>query len=271
MWDRPQLLLWFANLLTALAVLLLFYSLVFLVIHSPLFPVRQVKIDGELSHVTKEQLQYVIKNELKGTFFTLNLDKTRQAFEKLPWVREVNVRRRWPDRLEVNIEEQRAYARWGSIGLLNTHGERFDAASNEALPVLEGPEGTEKLMVEGYRMLKDAMAPLQKAPTHLWLSPRRAWRFQLDNGVIVEVGRDDAIERVRRFAVAYPNSLALIAEKHPFEYVDLRYPNGFAVRLPAYKPEEAGKPGARSAGAKPAAQAASKPAVAKPKPRNASA
>lgn len=241
MWDKPQLLLWFANLLTALAVLLLFYSLLFLGVHSPLFPIRGIKVDGELSHVTREQLQYVIKNELKGTFFTLDLDKTRSAFEKLPWVRQVSVRRRWPDRLEVNIEEHKAFARWGNVSLLNTFGERFDAASNESLPVLEGPDGSERQMVDGYRQLQAVLSPLQRSATHLWLSPRRAWRLELDHQLIVEVGRDDAVARVQRFAEAYPNSLALIAEKHPFEYVDLRYPNGFAVRLPGYQPAEPAK------------------------------
>ena len=100
MWDKPRLLMWFANLLTGLAILLTLYGLLFLLVHSPLFPVRQIKVDGSLSHITREQLQYVVKNELKGTFFTLDLDKTRMAFEKLPWVRQVQVRRRWPDRLE---------------------------------------------------------------------------------------------------------------------------------------------------------------------------
>ncbi|WP_028455650.1 cell division protein FtsQ/DivIB [Chitinilyticum litopenaei] len=234
MWDKPQLLLWLANLLTALAVLLLFYSLLFLAVHSPLFPVKSIKVDGNLEHITRQQLQYVVKNELKGTFFTLNLDKTRQAFEKLPWVRKVEVRRRWPDRLEVNIEEHRAIARWGTVGLLNQYGERFDAASNDVLPVLEGPEGTEKEVVDGYLALNAALQPLGKKATHLWLSERRAWRIQLDKQLIVEVGRDNARERVQRFVAAYPHSLARLQQ--PFEYVDLRYPNGFAVRLPDFRP-----------------------------------
>ncbi|WP_246038467.1 cell division protein FtsQ/DivIB [Chitiniphilus eburneus] len=261
--------LWFANLLTGLAALLLFYSLVFLAVNSPLFPVKRIKVDGELEHVTREQLQYVIKNELKGTFFTLNLDKTRAAFEKLPWVRKVSVRRRWPDRLEVSIEEHVAIARWGSLALLNGHGERFDAASNDKLPVLEGPGGTEKQMVEGYRALHAALAPIGKTPEHVWLSARRAWRMELNDGITVEIGRDDALPRVQRFVTAYPNSLALIAEKHPFQYVDLRYPNGFAVRLPGYTPAEARKPGTVVAPAapKPAAQPAPPRPAATPVPR----
>jgi cell division protein FtsQ len=258
MWDKPQLLMWIANLLTGLAILLLFYSLLFLAVHSPLFPVKRIKVDGELMHTTREQLQYVIKNELKGTFFTLDLNKTRQDFEKLPWVRRVEVRRRWPDRLEVNIEEHRAIARWGSSALLNQYGEQFDAASNESLPILDGPEGTEKVMVEGLIRLKELMQPLDKHPTQLWLSDRRAWRFELDRQLIVEVGRDEPIQRVERFVKAYPNSLALLDRS--FEYIDLRYPNGFAVRLPDYVPVEA-----------PKLDAQGRPIVVKPKAVKASA
>lgn len=236
MWDKPQLLTWLANLLTALALLLLFYAVLFLAVHSPLFPVRRIAVEGNLTHITREQLQYVVKNELKGTFFTLNLDKTRRAFEKLPWVRRVEVRRYWPDRLEVNIEEHQAVARWGAAALLNSHGERFDAATSEPLPTLEGPEGTEKLLVDGYRQFRQALLPLGKQPTHVWLSDRRAWRLELDRQLTVEIGRDEGVDRLQRFVTAYPNSLARLDQS--FEYVDLRYPNGFAVRMPGFNPSD---------------------------------
>jgi len=236
MWDKPQLLTWLANLLTALALILFFYALVYLAVNSPLFPVRKISVEGDLDHVTKKQLEYVIKNELKGTFFTLDLAKTRQAFEKLPWVRRVDVRRHWPDRLEVNIEEHQAIARWGNESLLNSHGETFDAASNDPLPVFEGPAGSEKQVLAGYREFREALAATGRHPTRVWLSARRAWRLELDRQLILEIGREDASERVRRFAAAYPDSLARL--ELAVDYVDLRYPNGFAVRMPDYKPAE---------------------------------
>ncbi|MBL8507764.1 cell division protein FtsQ/DivIB [Chitinimonas sp. JJ19] len=230
MWDKPQALNWLANLLFGLAVLLFLYAALLVVVHSPLFPVRQIKVDGSLAHVTREQLQYIVKNELKGTFFTLDLNKTRQAFEKLPWVRQVNLRRRWPDRLDVTIEEHVALARWGSVGLVNTLGERFDAATNEPLPVLEGPEGSEADMAKGYVSFRDRLVAVQRKPTHVWLSARRAWRVQLDHSLTVEIGRDDVDARLGKFIKAYPTTLAVI--KRPVSYVDLRYPNGFSVRVP---------------------------------------
>lgn len=231
MWDKPQVLNWLANLLIGLASLLFLYAALLLVVHSPLFPVKQIHVEGSLSHVTREQLQYIVKNELRGTFFTLDLNKTRGAFEKLPWVRQVNLRRRWPDRLDVTIEEHVALARWGSIGLLNTQGERFDAASNDPLPVLEGPDGSEAEVAKGYVAFRDQLAAITRKPTHVWLSARRAWRLELDHSTTLEIGRDNVDGRVARFVDAYPRTLSNAAP--PVEYVDLRYPNGFAVRMPA--------------------------------------
>ncbi|MEW9899395.1 cell division protein FtsQ/DivIB [Chitinivorax sp. PXF-14] len=235
MWDRPQLLMWLANLLYALAALLFLYALLFVVVHLPVFPVRQIQVSGDLKHITREQVQYIVKNELKGTFFTLNLDRTRKAFEKLPWVRTVSIRRHWPDRLEINLEEHLALARWGSAALVNTYGELFDAASNDPLPVLLGEAGSEVELSKGYLEMRDMLAPIKKKPAQISLSARRAWNVKLDDGLTVEIGRDNVKERLEKFVLAYPKSLALLQNKN--EYVDLRYPNGFAVRMPDFKPK----------------------------------
>ena len=91
-----------------------------------------------------------IARELRGNFFTLDLAQARAAFEKLPWVRKVNVRRQWPDRLEVAIEEHLPLARWGRRALVNAHGEVFEAAINSTLPVFVGPDGAPPEVVSRY-------------------------------------------------------------------------------------------------------------------------
>jgi cell division protein FtsQ len=230
MLDRPQLMLWFANLLYGIAALMLLYATIFFVVHLPIFPVRQVKVDGQLEHVTREQVEYIIKHELRGTFFTLDIDRVRQSFEKLPWVRDVVVRRRWPDRVDIQLEEHIALARWGDSGLISTTGERFDAASDAALPVLYGPDGSEKEVVKGYNDFKQILTPTQLLPKVVVLSARRAWHVRLNNGLQVELGRDQEAARLTKLVSVYNSTLA----KLPFTvaYVDTRYPNGFAVRIP---------------------------------------
>lgn len=239
MWDKPQLMLWIANLLYALAAILLFYAVLFLLVHLPVFPVREIKVEGDLKHVTREQVQLIVRRELKGNFFTLDLDQARKAFEKLPWVREVSVRRRWPDQLEVALEEHEALARWGNIGLVNTHGELFRAASNADLPVFSGPTGTVKDVTERYTSFTQLLAPLNLRPVQVVLSQRRAWQLRLDSGLTVELGREQTDARLTKFVAVYAETVGQLGQA--VRYVDLRYPNGFAVRLPGFRAIEINK------------------------------
>ena len=94
MWDKPNILNWIANALFAIAFLLFLYGTLFEVVHLPIFPLNEVRVEGELHHVTREQVKMISSRYLQGNFFTVNLVKTRQAFEKLPWARNVSVRRR---------------------------------------------------------------------------------------------------------------------------------------------------------------------------------
>lgn len=229
MWDKPAFMLWLANLLYAVAAILLLYAVLFLVVHLPVFPLREVKVNGELRHVTREQVQFIVTRALKGNFFTLDLNKTRRTFEKLPWVRNVNVRRRWPDRLEVTLEEHQVLARWGNTALVNKQGELFQAASDQQLPVFTGPADGVQEVARQYLVFKQQLEPTSRQPVLVSLTPRRAWRIKLDDGLVVELGRESAEARLEKFAKVYDRTVGRL--NRAINYVDLRYPNGFAVRL----------------------------------------
>ncbi|HCA27274.1 MAG TPA: cell division protein FtsQ, partial [Betaproteobacteria bacterium] len=72
MWDKPEIMLWLADLLFALAAILLLYTVLFVLIHLPLFPVREIQVNGRLHHVTRQQVQYIVNRELAGNFFTMD-------------------------------------------------------------------------------------------------------------------------------------------------------------------------------------------------------
>jgi len=241
MWDRPAALLWVANLLYALAAVLLLYAVLFVVVHLPIFPLREIKVNGELQHVTREQLKLIVSRHLQGNFFTLDLEKTRDAFEKLPWIRNVSIRRRWPDRLEVSVEEHRELARWGNIALVNTYGELFHAASDRDLPVFYGPGDGVKEVAEYFKVYGELLQPTGLHVSQVALSPRRAWQIGTDSGMVIELGRERVQERLKKFAGVYRQTLGALSVQ--VRYADLRYPNGFAVRRPQGQQEQ----GARKA------------------------
>lgn len=230
MWDKPRLLNWTANFLFALAVVLMLYAVLFVVVHLPIFPIHEVKVDGQLTHVNREQIKLIVAKHLKGNFFTLDLIKTRDAFEKLPWARNVSVRRRWPDKLDVAIEEHQALARWGNIGLVNTHGELFQAATDADLPVFYGPGNGVMEVTKSYGSYSQILNKADIRIAQVTLSPRRAWEIKTDKGLLIALGRVDMEARLNKFAGAYKSTLGQLNVK--VVYADLRYPNGFAVRKP---------------------------------------
>ena len=233
MWDDAAALRMTANLLLAVAVVLMLYGAAHYVVHLPIFPLRDIQLTGDVAHVTHEQVEAVVTRELRGNFFTVDLAQARAAFEKLPWVRKVNVRRQWPDRLEVAVEEHRPLARWGSTALVSAQGEVFEAAINTTLPVLQGPEGTAPEVVSHFQEFERALEPVGRRFVQISLSARRAWVLKLVNGTVLELGRDNLESRRAGFVAAYERTVARLPR--PSTYIDLRYTNGFAVRSPGLK------------------------------------
>ena len=233
MWDRPDLLNRAANLLIAAAALMIAYAVIWVAIHLPVFALRHVDVLGDTRHVTRAQVESIVKLGLTGTFFTVDLQGMRTAFEKLPWVREVRLRRHWPDRLEVRITEHAALARWGNAALVNAQGEIFQAAYDGKLPVFVGPPGTSKEMAIQYEFFRRNLAAIQAKPVVVQLTARRAWQVKLDNGLTLQLGRDDIEARLARFIAVHERTVGALARR--IEYVDLRYPNGFAVRISELK------------------------------------
>lgn len=237
MWNDVLALTRIANTALLFAFAILLTALIWCIANIEMFAVRGIDVIGNVAHVTREQVRTIAVNELKGTFFTVDLRGAQAAFEKLPWVRRVDVRRRWPNRLEVVVEEHRELARWGNSALVNHHGEMFEGASNKRLPVFEGPTGSHFEITRNYQRFNQSLALIGRQVRRVQVSERRAWRLGLDDGTVIELGRDGVVQRLRGFVTAYAYSVGELGAKT--DYVDLRYSNGFAVRVRQEKWSEA--------------------------------
>jgi cell division protein FtsQ len=230
MWDNTPLLRGIANMLFGISFVLVLYGTARYVLRLPVFPLRAVELTAVPQRVSPGLMEKVVHEQVSGNFFTVDLESTRQAFEKLPWVRKVSVRRKFPWSLEVEVEEQVALARWNGTSLVNTHGEVFSATTDQVLPVFVGQPETSAQVARMYADLNAALQPLHQQVMQISLSPRFAWQVKLDKGMVLELGREEMQERMARFVKVYPYSLAALAR--PASHVDLRYRNGFAAYLP---------------------------------------
>ena len=192
------------------------------------FPIKEISIKGEYQHIDKEQVDLIANEYIDGNFFSINLEHTRNAFKKLAWVREIAIRRKWPDALVVTIEEHKPIARWGRIGLVNSHGEIFNAATQEDLPVFIGYKRFAKNITSKYMKMNKILSKELMQVGTISLSERLSWEITTDNHVRVILGKDNIIEKLNLFTDNYQNILAEL--KNRIEYVDLRYKDGFSVK-----------------------------------------
>lgn len=194
------------------------------------FPLKVLEVGLVPEHATASEIQAIAKPFLGQGFFALDVSALRAAVEQLPWVRQVAVRRVWPDKVQLNIEEKVAQARWGDKGVLSTEGIIFyPTASTIAatLPVFLGPQDQAKEMLEKYLKLLSFLAPLGLSVEALELSMPNTWRVVLNNKMAIILGKSGFDESMHRFVLAYRHSLG--AQQAQIARVDLRYSHGVAV------------------------------------------
>lgn len=213
----------------------------------PVFGLSAIEVQGDVEHNNAVSLRTNVAPRLTGNFFTIDLGQARSVFESVPWVRQAVVQRQFPNRLKVVLQEHQPIAYWGEYGdtrLVNSFGEVFEASQDDMdvpdLPTLNGPVGQAPLVLQVYR----ALAPLfidslDAVLDGLELSGQGGWRARLDSGAVMELGHGSPEEvqgRTKRFL----STLPLVSAKHgrdagqygrDFETADLRYPNGYAIRL----------------------------------------
>ncbi|PJK11472.1 cell division protein FtsQ [Lysobacteraceae bacterium NML120232] len=197
------------------------------------FPLSKLQVTSEFRHVDAAQLQQVLKPYAAQGFFAIRLQEVQQAVERLPWVEEAQISKKWPDVLQVKILEHRPFALWDEDLLLSERGSLYPRAVMgdalpEGLPQLGGdPRRTEEV-VALYNQSREWFAPTGLDVTGLRLDARGSWSIQFDNGLEVIVGRHDAEPRIRRFARLLPQLIAPPGKT--LQRADLRYANGFALR-----------------------------------------
>ena len=207
-----------------------------------LFALSAIVVSGDVVHSNAVTLRANVAPKLGGSFLTLDLSRARQAFESVPWVRRAVVRREFPNRLRVILQEHRAVAYWGAEGearLLNSFGEVFEAnageVESESLPRLWGPTGQEPQVLAMYRVLQPVFEPLDLALDQLELSGRGSWVAHLDTGAVIDIGRGDPTEVVAR-TTRFVKTLTQVTSRYQrradaVESADLRHADGYALRL----------------------------------------
>ena len=194
-------------------------------------PVERVVFAGDLHHVNREVLVERVTSHLAVGYLGLDLPAIQAELEQEPWVYRAVVERLWPRELKITIVEETPIAVWGRGGLLNHRGRIFEPEEGRAyrgdLPVLDGPEGSALEMMRQYRLMSQLLGDENLQLNTLEMSARGSWTARIENDVELVLGRQEPLEKLRRFLWVYRQSLA--ADFAKVARVDMRYVNGLAV------------------------------------------
>jgi len=206
------------------------------------FAFQGITVIGDVNHCNAATVRAHVVSRVKGTFFSMDLSSTRDAFESIPWVRKAVVHRDFPNHLRVKLQEHQVVAYWGDESeqrLLNSYGEVFDANTGEVeqygLPRLNGPQSQSAQVLAAYRLMEPQFTLLNLTIESLDLSVQGSWRITLASGARIEAGRGDSEELAKR-TQAFLKTLTRVVARYSrplasLESADLRHENGYAIRL----------------------------------------
>ena len=164
------------------------------------FPFRQVTVLGVRHDEVLARIPTEIRR-LRGGFFSMDLATVQESFQRMPWVRRVEVHRVWPGRLVIQVEEHRARAAWNDRATLNEHGEVFAVDPAQHLPRIYAPEGMEKILARRYEEFAHTVAPLKLRVEQVVVTARQSWRVRLSTRTLTQSQDGPARARVCRAGI----------------------------------------------------------------------
>jgi len=222
------------------------------VFHKLDVPIGVISVKGQFSYVDQGEVQRRVEPLVDGGILSLDLDGIRSQLELHPWIEQATVSRQWPGGLVITVKEEVPIARWGSSdlqvkdsgkrGFLNSRGEMLEIPDNSILahlPLLQGDVNTERSLMKAYREVAQLLQPSSLKIAGLKRDERGAWQLSLANGLELVIGREQVMEKMRRFLVVWTSTLKGKAEQ--IVSVDIRYDNGIAVQWTEQSIEEKNK------------------------------
>ncbi len=186
-------------------------------LEAPLFQVREVEVEGN-RRIPKQTLLSLVPMEEMTNLFAARLKKIASRFESHPWIEQVSIRKVFPHKICIQVEERKPIAilQLEELHYIDAKGVIFAPAGEGAgydYPLLTGlnrqlmdqeAEVARLLMTKALELLRmvknEKENPLQEiSGIHLEKSYGIKC-FAQNGGLEVEMGWDDFPEKLRRLS-----------------------------------------------------------------------
>ncbi len=199
-----------------------------------LMPISTLTIIGSSARIPLPTVNTILKPYIAQGFLWVNPKQVRNALDALPWVADTEVRRVWPNRLQIDIKPEVPVARWlgGAGQMVNAQGQVFSVPPGQVpdnLANLEGPADSGARLIAQMAKFNQILTPLGVKVLDLQEDQRGGWRCILSNKVRLLLGSENILPALTRWVTIVPQVKEYLV---PGATMDLRYTNGFAVAMP---------------------------------------
>ena len=192
-------------------------------------PVAEVVLTGEFPPEASSEILGQLKPLPAGGVLSLDLESVAAPVESLDWVEQVRVKRHWPDRLTIQVQQHRAVARWNDSAYLNTAGEVVASWDEQpGLPRLYSTEAQADRILQHYLLLERALDPAGLQLVGASMDGNDNLSLSLVGSLQIELGNRDLLPRLQRVLAVWKSELSERAAR--VEVIDARYATGVAVR-----------------------------------------
>ena len=193
-------------------------------------PIDRVVVNGDFYHLKEKEVINLIDQKVKDGFLSLNLSGLNKYLESEPWIRNATIRRSWPSTIIVDITEEKPIARWGEKQVLNNVGDYLEITDKQSiknLPTFTSEFGKSKEMIKSYQLMSEIFGPTGLKVQEIRRDVVGSWLITTSSGIQINLGRDQLVQKLRRFQVVWSAQLTSQVEK--IKTIDMRYPNGISV------------------------------------------
>lgn len=195
------------------------------------FPIKHIEIISNFNNVNKNTVSKRSEIYLKEkSFFNFNIKNLKKEIEKIEWVKSVNVRRVYPDKVKIFIVEHKAIAIWNNKEYFNKSGKLFKVNQiSKNLPKLNSKNNQN---VKMFNYLSSFTKHLSKNNINdkiikIEENEIRSIKIFLYSGININLGSRNIDNRIKTFFKIYKKLKSSDLKK--IRYIDMRYSNGFSI------------------------------------------
>ena len=193
--------------------------------------ITKIQYLTEMKRVSIDDLRGISSKIYDEGFLQINLSDIKEEIEQVNWVKSVSLERRWPDQINITIEEEDIVGWWNKDSIINSKGNLF-LLDQQSLPSglieFNGPNGQQAMVFEKYLLFAEELTARGILIEKVVLDFKGSWSVTIRPNITLRFGKENISERFDRFLMIWDESL--LDNLAVIEYIDLRYTEGFSVK-----------------------------------------